>query len=149
MKYKTFTYQVPPPDDLNELNGFLASNRILSVQSYIVEKNRNPYLVFIVEFLDLKTKKNQKISKIDYREKLSSEDFDYFSQLRELRKSLAEKEGVPVYALFTNAQLAEMVEKRISNEHDFLLIDGIGKSKFEKYKLPFVTLCKELFKEKK
>ena len=147
MKYKTFTYQIPPPEVLDDLNGFLSSNRILSVQSHIVGKNKNPYLIFIVEFLDSKTNKNQKISKIDYREKLSQEDFVLFSQLRDLRKSLADQEGVPVYALFTNAQLAEMVKKRIDNEHDFLLIEGVGKSKFEKYKQPFLAFCKELFKK--
>jgi hypothetical protein len=30
MKYKTFTYPVPPPEEPEELNGFLSSNRILS-----------------------------------------------------------------------------------------------------------------------
>ena len=32
-----------------------------------------------------------------------------FSRLRELRKELAQTEAVPVYALFTNEQLAQMV----------------------------------------
>ena len=113
MKYKTFTYPIPPPEEPEELNGFLSSTRILSVQSYIVTKDQTPYLIFIVEYVNNAKSGSSSSPKIDYREKLSEEDFTIFSQLRDLRKTLAEKEGVPVYAIFTNAQLAEIVEKKI------------------------------------
>ena len=43
---------------------------------------------------------------VDYREVLKPEEFEMFSRLREWRKALAEKEGVPVYTLLTNEQLA-------------------------------------------
>jgi len=34
-------------------------------------------------------------------------------ELRSFRKTLAEREGVPVYAIFSNAQLAEMVTNKV------------------------------------
>ena len=37
-----------------------------------------------------------------------------FAKLRALRKTLADREGVPAYALFTNEQLADMVRRRIT-----------------------------------
>ena len=36
-----------------------------------------------------------------------------FARLRALRKETADAEGVPAYALFTNDQLAEMVQRRV------------------------------------
>ena len=37
---------------------------------------------------------------------LKPEEFEVFSRLREWRKAAAEKEGVPVYTVLTNEQLA-------------------------------------------
>ena len=45
--------------------------------------------------------------RIDYKEVLSAPEFERFARLRLLRKELAEKEGVPAYAIFTNEQLAQ------------------------------------------
>jgi superfamily II DNA helicase RecQ len=145
MKYKIFTYPVPPPETPEDLNGFLSSRRVVSVQSHIVVKNQIPYLIFIVEYIDSNKIKNKAAPKIDYREKLSEEDFIIFSQLRDLRKSLAEKEGMPVYAVFTNAQLAQMVEMRIVNKQGLFSIQGVGESKVEKYGAAFIDLCREIF----
>ncbi|MBT6338959.1 MAG: HRDC domain-containing protein [Desulfobacula sp.] len=145
MKYKIFTYSVPPPEEPEDLNGFLSSSRVVSVQSHIVVKKEIPYLIFIVEYLDSKKGKHPAAPKIDYREKLSEEDFIIFSQLRDLRKSLAEKDGVPVYAVFTNAQLAQMVEMRINNRQGLFSIQGVGESKVGKYGDTFIDLCREMF----
>ena len=56
-----------------------------------------------------------------------------FSRLRQLRKDLAQSEAVPVYALFTNEQLAQMVQRRCRTRSDLAQIEGIGESKIEKY----------------
>ena len=84
MKYKIFTYPVPPPEEPEDLNGFLSSSRVLSVQSHMVTKDRMPYLVFIVEYLDRETPLKTTQIRVDYREKLSEEDFAVFSRLRDL-----------------------------------------------------------------
>jgi len=59
--------------------------------------------------------------------------FTVYSQLRELRKELAQTEAVPVYALFTNEQLAQMVQRRCQSKSEMAQIEGIGESKIEKY----------------
>jgi hypothetical protein len=41
---------------------------------------------------------------VDYREVLDDKDFAVFAKLRTKRKELADKDGVPAYALFTNEQ---------------------------------------------
>ena len=59
------------------------------------------------------------------------EEFDVFSQLRQLRKEMAEAEAVPVYALFTNEQLAQMVQRRCRTKSELLGIEGVGEAKVE------------------
>ena len=49
--------------------------------------------------------------KVDYREVLSPEQFAAFVKLRALRQAIAKDEAVPVYVIFTNEQLAAMVQK--------------------------------------
>jgi superfamily II DNA helicase RecQ len=64
---------------------------------------------------------------------LSAEDFALFATLREQRKVLAEKEGVPVYAVFTNEQLAEIAKARPQSRNALGNIAGIGEAKVEKF----------------
>jgi superfamily II DNA helicase RecQ len=72
-------------------------------------------------------------NRVDYREVLSDEDFTVFATLRTLRKEIAEQEGVPPYALFTNEQLAEIVRRRAETATDLKQINGIGPSRIQKY----------------
>jgi superfamily II DNA helicase RecQ len=72
-------------------------------------------------------------NRVDYKAILPQEEFAVYSQLREMRKELAQTEAVPVYALFTNEQLAQMVQRRCRSKSDLAQIDGIGESKIEKY----------------
>ncbi len=80
--------------------------------------------------------------KVDYREVLSEADFAVFAKLRNLRKELAEREGIPAYALFTNEQLAEMVQRRVGSLTAMKEIEGVGDSRIEKYGAQFLALLK-------
>ena len=71
--------------------------------------------------------------KVDYKEVLKPEEFEVFSRLREWRKGVAEKEGVPVYVVFSNEQLAQAVQKKVSSKAALKEIEGVGDSRVEKY----------------
>ena len=51
--------------------------------------------------------------RVDYKQVLSEADFALFAELRSWRKGPRRAEGVPVYAVFTNEQLAEIVRRRV------------------------------------
>ena len=51
-------------------------------------------------------------SRVDFKQVLSESDFAVFAKLREVRKQIAAEEAVPVYAVCTNEQLAEMAKSR-------------------------------------
>lgn len=128
------------PEIEEELNAFLRGHRVLSVTRELVERDTAPGWAVCVEYQEAagtghprRGGSGRAAKKIDYREVLSEGDFALFSNLRELRKTLAETEGVPVYAIFTNEQLAGVAKARPPNKAALGKIDGIGEGRLEKY----------------
>ena len=72
-------------------------------------------------------------SRVDYRELLQPEGFTQYVRLRELRKRIAEEEGIPHYAVFTNEQLAEIARLENPSKDKMSQISGIGKASLTKY----------------
>jgi superfamily II DNA helicase RecQ len=64
---------------------------------------------------------------------LKPEEFEVFSRLRDWRKAVAEKEGVPVYVVLTNEQLAQIVQKKTNTKAGLKEIEGVGDARVEKY----------------
>ena len=56
-----------------------------------------------------------------------------FEELRVVRKSLADKAGVPPFVIFSDKSLQDMVARRPKNETEFLEVTGVGANKLEKY----------------
>jgi superfamily II DNA helicase RecQ len=89
--------------------------------------------------------KNRPKGRVDYKEILDEKDFAVFVKLRTLRKTIAEKEGLPLYALFSNEQLAAMVKNRVVTQNALGAIDGVGKARLEKYGQAFLSVLKNEF----
>jgi superfamily II DNA helicase RecQ len=122
-----------------EMNRFLRGHRVLAVKKEFVADGENSFWTFCVEYLDGTaavaggTASGQKVPKVDYKEVLKPEEFEVFSRLRDWRKITAEKEGVPVYAVLTNGQLAQVVQKKITTKAGLKEIEGVGDARVDKY----------------
>ena len=119
-----------------EMNAFLRGHRVLAVKKEFVADGENSFWTFCVEYLDgvgAGAMLPGGRPKIDYKEVLKPEEFEVFSRLRDWRKSVAEKEGVPVYAVLTNEQLAQMVQKQVKSKAGLKEIEGVGDARMEKY----------------
>ena len=46
---------------------------------------------------------------------------------------MAEKEGVPVYVIFSNEQLADLVKRRVGTKAGMKETEGVGEARVEKY----------------
>ena len=151
MKFQFYTINALNPHPGQELlNVFCASHSLISIEKHFVPAGLDSYWVFCVQYNDHGERITQpKRDKIDYREVLNEDDFALYSKLRSLRKTLAEKEGVPVYSLFTNEQLATMVRERITTEISMFRIDGVGKARMERYGGDFLTLLQAELAENK
>jgi superfamily II DNA helicase RecQ len=116
-----------------EMNAFLRGHRVLAVKKEFVPDGENSFWTFCVEYLDGVSPMGGRPPKIDYKEVLKPEQFKVFSRLRDWRRSVAEKEGVPVYAVLTNEQLAQMVQKQVNSKEGLKEIEGVGDARVAKY----------------
>lgn len=138
MYYKIFTISlINHSEDVEDLNKFINTKRIISIDKHIIQKDNNSYISFIIEY-DKKDNQNDfkittKKPKVDYKEVLNQTDFVIFSKLRDIRKEIADKEGIPVYNVFTNEQLAEIVKNKVNTKTDLSKIPGVGEAKMDKY----------------
>lgn len=64
-------------------------------------------------------------------------------QLREVRKQIADTEKLPVFQVFKNAAIVQMVVEKPTCEQEFLLIHGVGPVNFKKYGQPFLNCIQE------
>ena len=89
-----------------ELNEFLASHRILSVRREWAASGDEAYWSFCIDYSDGRTSQEESKTafrdRVDYKKLLDPGQFALYAALRDLRKDLAVKEGVPVFTLFTN-----------------------------------------------
>jgi superfamily II DNA helicase RecQ len=126
----------------DELNTFLRSHRIVNIEKKLIDGERGTGWVFLVEYGNESGKNaaNAQSQRIDYREVLNPVEYALYDKLRKLRKEIADKSGIPVYAVFTNDQLAGMVKKPPKTAKDLLSISGIGEARVKQYGEAFINL---------
>lgn len=132
-------FELPPdasPAIAAGLNDFLRTHRVVRVTRQWNESGKDSAWAFCVEYAEGAAGSGTgegTTAKVDYKEVLPPEQFEVFSRLRTLRKTLSEKEGQPVFAIFTNAQLAEIVQRGCRTLEELKAINGIGESRAAKY----------------
>ena len=129
-----------------DLNQFLASHRIASVDRQLVSDGPRSAWAVCVTYVEgpAATKVTGKKGKIDYREVLPEEEFRVYARLRDLRNGLAEREGVPAYALFSNEHLADMVRRRVRTSAELMALDGVGEARTAKYGPAFLEVLAQV-----
>ncbi|HUY34673.1 MAG TPA: HRDC domain-containing protein [Pirellulales bacterium] len=134
-----------------DLNAFLRGHRVLSVDRRWVDLGQDSFWSICIDYLDgdatARVDTRNKGRAKDYKELLSPEDFAVFVKLRDLRKEVAQAEAVPVYTIFTNEQLAGMVQSRVQSKNDLESIAGVGDARSEKYGPRFLACLQEIWKK--
>ena len=145
MKLQYASFLLPLHADSAEqdaLNRFIRGHRIVQIRKELVAIEGFSQWAILIEYLEGQEKSTSESikSKVDYKEILSTGDFSLFSKLREVRKKLAEENGLPVYAVCTNEQLAEIAKRKPKNLTECMQIEGIGQGKADKY-VPALLEC--------
>lgn len=125
---------------LSELNHFLRANKVIDIRKELAQSGGSAFWTFCITYMlsshsaaDAAPASTTRPSKVDYKEVLDETTFARFARMRKLRKQIAESEAVPAYAVFTDAELAEMAKLEVLDTANMLKIPGIGKKKVEKY----------------
>ncbi len=138
MAFKIITVPLPDPQDRErELNRFLAMHPVIGVQRRFVERGEDTFLVFVIEYAAGTTPAHAQdgppTPQVDWRAELDDDQFRVFNLLRDARRKLAEEEGVKVFNVFTNAQLVEIVRRRVATLAALKEIPKVGDGRVEKY----------------
>ncbi len=88
-------------------------------------------------------KRDKKVSLVTQERSFEHKD-EHFEALRELRKEIAHKAGVPPYIVFSDKTLKEIASCLPQDEESFLDINGVGQVKLERYGKQFMDKVKEL-----
>lgn len=124
-----------------ELNRFLRGHRTVSLTRQLVTAEVRAVWCVAIEYLDGVPQRIDaatgadpgRKNRVDYKDVLNPADFALFSKLREVRKQLAEADGLPVYAVFTNEQMAQVAQLRPRTPSALQAIEGIGEAKTARY----------------
>jgi len=148
-----FTVPANDPDRAAaELNQCLATQRVAQVEKNFVTAGGGSFwsvCVTVVEGGAVRRDERSDAGRrraagsIDYRELLGAEEFALYDKLRSARKQAAEAEGLPTYAVFTNEQLAAMVQQRMTTAAALQAIDGIGEGRIARYGETFLALLRD------
>ena len=117
MHIKIFT--IPITDDgtaQEEMNRFLRMQKVLKIEQQFYTAPSGASWCFCVTYISTSSETSfgfKGNKKVDYKNVLNEDEFKRFLLLRELRKEMANADAVPAYAVFTDAQLAEMAKSEI------------------------------------
>lgn len=83
------------------------------------------------------------------RRAASSLEDDLFQLLRQLRKRLAQENGIPPYQIFSDATLLQMCRDNPLNDEQMLKISGVGERKLHRYGDAFLNIILDFVDKRK
>ncbi len=148
MQLKHFMIQATGDEVAEEvLNRFLRGHQVLEVRQEFVANGAYSAWYVAVRYAQTQETRTAsggaKRSTVDYKEILDPETFDRFAELRRRRKAIAEAEGIPVFAIFSNEELAGIAGLENPAPKDLRAIKGIGVKKVERFGSRILTPANE------
>ena len=149
MKLHIFSIPALAPEAAQEaLNRHLAMHRVAHLDKQFVSDGSASYWSVCVTTVDAAVEPSagdaqRRGRSVDYREVLQADEFGLYDRLRGVRKGLAEAEGLPPYAVFTNEQLAAMVRGRVVTAAALGAIEGVGEARMRRYADSFLPVLGE------
>lgn len=145
MQIRLFTIPIGDAGSLqDEMNRFLRGKRVLDVCEHFVEEGANSCWCFLVKYLEGDIKESStagvRRDRVDYKNLLDPVSFARFARLRVVRKKLAEEDGLPAFALFTDDQMAELAKIEPLTLEAMKQVRGIGAGKVERFGVRVLAL---------
>lgn len=128
-----------------EMNKFLRGHRVVTIDKQFCLLGDNAVWSFCVTYVEGtipdSSRNTESREKVDYRKILDADTFDIFSRLRDIRKAMAIKNGLPAYMIFTDAELAEISKLPAIDIAAIEGLKGVGVTRAKKYG---EELCRQL-----
>jgi len=112
----------------------------ISFFDWVLFNGKKVNLVHVVELTKKKEERKKEAKPVSKTKLIKTE---LFERLRELRRMIADSEGVPPYVIFNDATLDAMAKLKPINSNELADISGVGEFKNKKYGSHFIN---EIFK---
>lgn len=155
MQFEIFEFRFPVDRAaLAEMNQFLHQHRISGVERNLVTRDGAPALIFVVEYvgaaspkgLDPERRGDSRASEEELKKRMGDK-YPFFNELRDLRQKLATERGTKIYNIFSNEQMAQLIEKRVITREAMGAIPGVGEKKLEDFGEVFLSWLRREFGE--
>ena len=80
--------------------------------------------------------------RVEAKQRKISDDSDLLLKLKNLRKEIAEREGLPPYIIFHDSSLKDMCRVQPQSREEMLRVSGVGELKYSRYGGEFLDLIK-------
>lgn len=122
--------------------------RLTSASQEILFKNRSVELIKPTSYKE-RQEEEKASAKIKAPTQLKKERLrdELFEHLRQIRKEIAQKEGIPPYLIFSDATLEEMAFSKPQTEDDMLAVSGVGEKKLVQFGYRFIKAIRNYEKK--
>jgi superfamily II DNA helicase RecQ len=143
-------FWIPATDSANaedELNGFLTRHRAVQVEKHFQSSPIQPGWAVCIQYVSGpeagsgRTGSPGRPEKVDYRVVLDPPTFQIYAALRTWRKAASAAVGVPLYAVASNEQFAEIARRRVQTQAELETIEGFGSSRMKQYADEVLAIC--------
>lgn len=122
---------------------------ILIAERYLaLSEGQYPVVRLLPKAAEVLKGKEQVLHKVRKAAEAITESGPVFEKLREMRKQLADQEGVPPYIIFADSTLHEMARDLPVDEAGMRGVKGVGEAKYQKYGESFLQLIREIRQHK-
>lgn len=122
--------------------------RLTSASQDVLFKNRSVELIKPTSYKE-RQEEEKASAKIKAPTQLKKERLrdELFEHLRQIRKEIAQKEGIPPYLIFSDATLEEMAFSKPQTEDDMLAVSGVGEKKLVQFGYRFIKAIRNYEKK--
>ena len=133
---------------IRDILSALVAHRYIGVTEYrgLYPTSKAKTLLLGDATISIKERSYKEIRSTQTRSFSSPVNQELFDALREIRLELAQAEQVPAYVIFSNKSLEDMASRLPRNVEDFLLVEGVGPVKADKYGGHFLPVIQEFLK---
>lgn len=143
MAIKIFTIPFDAKEQVfneEDLQAFLVNKKITAVKSEFFQQNGNAFWTVFIDFEPVFEKKQMPV--------FSEPERILYEKLQQWRKSRAETDGLPVFLIATNSELAQLVSRAPKTLDGLAAIKGFGKKKCAKYGKDILKIINSFYERK-
>jgi ATP-dependent DNA helicase RecQ len=130
------TYNIMPDYTIKEIKNLI---NLLIADDYLSQSGaKYPLLKLNKKSYQIMNGELNIEKRMEKEQRKVSEDSKLFIILKELRKEISQKEGVPPYIIFHDSTLKDMCRVLPQNRSEMLKVSGVGEVKFSRYGQKFL-----------